>query len=48
MALSVGDPAPQFDLPGVLRDRRQKFHLSDYRDRKHVVLAFYAVDFSPA
>jgi peroxiredoxin len=48
MPLKVGDIAPDFELPGVLRDRKQKFRLSDYRGRRHVVLAFYAVDFSPA
>jgi peroxiredoxin len=47
-ALKVGDVAPDFELAGVLRERRQKFKLSDYRGRKHVVLAFYALDFSPA
>jgi peroxiredoxin len=46
--LGVGDIAPDFELSGVLRDRRQKIRLSDYRDKKHVVLAFYALDFSPA
>ena len=48
MALNVGDTAPDFELPAVLRDRRTKFRLSDYRGSKHVVLAFYALDFSPA
>jgi peroxiredoxin len=48
MALKPGDLAPDFELPGVIRDRKQTFRLSDCRDRKHVVLAFYAVDFSPA
>jgi peroxiredoxin len=45
--LKVGDTAPDFELPGALRERKTKFRLSDYRDRNHVVLAFYAVDFSP-
>jgi peroxiredoxin len=48
MPLKVGDTAPDFELPAVIRDRKQKFKLSDYRGKKHVVLAFYAVDFSPA
>jgi peroxiredoxin len=48
MALKVGDDAPDFELPAVLRDRKQKFRLSDCRGSRHVVLAFYAVDFSPA
>jgi peroxiredoxin len=48
MPLNVGHLAPDFELPAVLRERKQKFRLSDYRGRKHVVLAFYALDFSPA
>ncbi len=48
MPLNVGDTAPDFELSAVLRDRKQKFRLSDCRGKKHVVLAFYAVDFSPA
>jgi peroxiredoxin len=45
--LKIGDMAPDFELPGVIRERRQKFRLSDYRGNKNVVLAFYALDFSP-
>lgn len=40
----VGEPAPDFDLPAT-GDRRLK--LSDCRDRKNVVLAFYPFDWSP-
>jgi peroxiredoxin len=47
-ALKIGELAPDFELPGVLRDRKRKFSLGDYRGSKHVVLAFYALDFSPA
>ena len=47
MALRAGDLAPDFELNGVLRDHRHKYKLSDYRG-KNVVLAFYALDFSPA
>jgi peroxiredoxin len=46
--LKIGDIAPDFELTGVIRDRKQKFRLSDYRGSKNVVLAFYAVDFSPS
>ncbi len=45
--LKNGDPAPDFELPAVTRERKHKFTLSDYRGSKHVVLAFYALDFSP-
>lgn len=48
MRVKVGDIAPDFELNGVLRDHRQKFKLSSYRGSKHVVMAFYPVDFSPA
>ena len=43
----IGDLAPGFELPAVTRERRTRFKLSDFRGLKHVVLAFYAVDFSP-
>jgi peroxiredoxin (alkyl hydroperoxide reductase subunit C) len=48
MKLNVGDLAPDFELNGVVRDHRQNFKLSSYRGSKPVVLAFYAVDFSPS
>ena len=47
MLIKVGDMAPDFELNGVVREHRQKFKLSDYRGKKNVVLAFYAVDFTP-
>ena len=43
----VGDLAPGFELPAVMRERRTKFRLNDFRGIKHVVLAFYAADFTP-
>ncbi len=45
-SLKVGDPAPDFTLPGVERGERRDFTLSGYRGRK-VVLAFYPGDFTP-
>ena len=45
--LKVGDMAPDFELAGALRERKTKFRLSDYRERCHVVLAFYPADFTP-
>jgi thioredoxin-dependent peroxiredoxin len=38
----VGDPAPDFDLPGT---GEQRYSLADYRGRK-LVLAFYPGDFT--
>jgi thioredoxin-dependent peroxiredoxin len=40
--LNVGDPAPDFELPGT---GEKTYRLSDYRGRK-VVLAFYPGDFT--
>jgi peroxiredoxin Q/BCP len=41
--LKVGDPAPDFELPGT---GGKTYRLSDYRGRK-LVLAFYPGDFTP-
>ena len=43
----IGDTAPDFDLPAVTGAERHQFKLSSLRGKKHVVLAFYALDFSP-
>jgi thioredoxin-dependent peroxiredoxin len=41
--LNVGDPAPDFELPGT---GEKTYRLADYRGRK-LVLAFYPGDFTP-
>jgi peroxiredoxin len=46
-ALSVGENAPDFELPAVTGKQRHTFKLSDYRGKKKVVLAFYPLDWSP-
>ncbi len=46
MSANVGDPAPEFTLPGVAGDVRRDYSLSEYRGKK-VVLAFYPGDFTP-
>lgn len=46
-ALKTGETAPDFELPAVTGKQRQKFKLSDFRGRKHVLLAFYPLDWSP-
>lgn len=46
-ALKVGEPAPEFDIPAVTGEQKHRFKLSDFRGRKHVVLAFYPLDWSP-
>ncbi|HUK87640.1 MAG TPA: redoxin domain-containing protein [Terriglobales bacterium] len=48
MALKVGTLAPDFELPAVTGDLKGKVKLSDYRGKKHVVLAFYPLDWTPA
>lgn len=44
MAISVGAPAPDF----TLKDQNQKeVKLSDFKDKKNVVVVFYPLDWSP-
>jgi peroxiredoxin (alkyl hydroperoxide reductase subunit C) len=43
--LKVGDPAPDFELPG--HRGGEKFRLSDVRGKKNVVLVFYPLDWTP-
>jgi peroxiredoxin len=47
MALKVGDVAPDFELPAVEGERRLKIKLSDYRGKKHVVVAFHPLNWTP-
>ncbi len=46
-ALKVGDLAPDFEVPAVVGPEKISFRLSDYRDKKNVVLAFYPLDWTP-
>jgi peroxiredoxin len=39
--------APDFSLAAATGSERHTFKLSDYRGKKNVVLAFYALDWSP-
>jgi len=41
----VGDPAPDFSLPGT--PDGDTVTLSSFKGSKHVLLAFYVFDFSP-
>ena len=43
----VGDDAPDFELAAVTGTRRHTLKLSSFRGKKNVVLAFYALDWSP-
>jgi peroxiredoxin len=47
MALAVGTTAPDFELPAVVGEEKSRFKLSDYRGKKHVVMAFYPLDWTP-
>jgi len=47
MALKVGDPAPDFDLPAVDDGRQLRIKLSDYRGKKHVVVTFHPLNWTP-
>ena len=43
--LKVGDPAPDFELPG--HRSKETFRLSSLRGKKNVVLVFYPLDWTP-
>jgi peroxiredoxin len=50
--LKVGEEAPDFELMGTgdtagKGGTHRKVKLSDYRGKKHVVLAFYPAAFTP-
>jgi peroxiredoxin len=43
-AVEVGDKAPDFELPST---KGGKFKLSELAGKKHVVIQFYVIDFTP-
>jgi peroxiredoxin len=47
MALKLGDVAPDFDLPGVEGEHRIRVRLSDFRGKKHVVVSFHPLNWTP-
>ncbi len=47
MALKVGDTAPDFELPAIEGERKLKVNLSVFRGKKHVVVAFHPLDWTP-
>jgi peroxiredoxin len=47
MALQVGDLAPDFELPAVEGELRSKVKLSDFRGKKHVVVTFHPLNWTP-
>jgi peroxiredoxin Q/BCP len=46
MTVEVGQPAPDFTLPGIVDGQRRDYALSEFRGHK-VVLAFYPGDDTP-
>lgn len=47
MPLKVGDMAPDFELPAVDGDLRTRIRLSDFRGKKHVVVSFHLLNWTP-
>jgi hypothetical protein len=47
MALKVGDVAPDFELVAVEGERQFKVKLGDFRFKKHVVVTFHPLDWTP-
>lgn len=47
MALKVGDMAPDFELPAVEGERRLTIKLSDFQGKKHVVVTFHPLNWTP-
>lgn len=45
--IQVGEMAPDFELPSVTGEEKGAFKLSSLRGQKNVVLAFYALDWTP-
>ena len=43
-AVEVGEPAPEFTMPGTTGS---DISLSDFRGKKWVLLEFYGADFAP-
>lgn len=47
MALKAGEKAPDFQLPAVQGEQPMEFRLSDFRGKKHVVVTFHPLDWTP-
>lgn len=45
--VQVGDEAPDFELPAVIGNIKQRVKLSEYRGKQNVVLVFYPADWTP-
>jgi peroxiredoxin len=47
MVLKVGDQAPDFELPAVEGAQRLKVKLADFQGKKHVVVSFHPLNWTP-
>jgi thioredoxin-dependent peroxiredoxin len=47
VALKLGEMAPEFELPAVEGERQFQVKLSDFRGKKHVVVSFHPLDWTP-
>ncbi len=47
MSLKVGDPAPEFVLPGVAGERPITIRSRDYLGRQRLVVTFHPLDWTP-
>jgi peroxiredoxin len=47
MALKVGDTAPDFNLSAVEGERHLRVQLSEFRGKKHVLVSFHPLDWTP-
>ena len=45
--MKAGDMAPDFELAAVEDGRNVKIRLSDFRGKKHVVVAFHPLNWTP-
>ena len=45
--LKVGAKAPDFELPSVTGEEKHTFRLADFLGKQHVVVAFYALNWTP-
>jgi len=47
VALKIGDPAPDFEIPAIAGERRITVRSRDYLGRQHLVVAFHPLDWTP-
>jgi len=47
MPLQPGTPAPRFDLPAIQGDQTTRIRLEDFLGKKHMVITFHPLDWTP-